>query len=104
MKQYFWESWDKQFIAGRLVGPIERDTHSVQDIFRFVLTFAKRRREALRPLSDMATKQIDMWTRALVAWLSKLADKAVLALYLNNARAANHAPPALSFARPGKRK
>ena len=86
------------------MSPIDEDTHSLQDILRFVLTFARRHRAAGKSLSATCTEKLDMWRRALVAWLARLADKTVLALYLNNALSREQAFPAIHFNKTGKRK
>ena len=69
-------------------------THSMQD------TFARRLRAARKTLSATCNEKLDTWRRALVAWVSKLADKAALALYLNDTPSREHAPPTIHFNSP----
>ena len=105
VQRLFLSAWQLQFNEGSLVSPLDRDTHSLQDILRFVLTFARRHRTAGKTLSQTCSAKLDTWRRALVAWFSKLADKAVLALCLNCAMSRERAPPAIIFSsRPDKRK
>ena len=98
------KEWEEQCNEGVLVSHIDSDTLSFVDILRFVLTFARNHRARGKTLSAMCIEKLDMWRRALVAWIAKVADKTVLALYLNNDLSRDHAPPALRFHNPVKRK
>ncbi len=52
-----------------------------------------------------ALEQLNLDRRqGLVTWIAKLADKVVLALYLNNHTSVELAPPATRYNRPDKRK
>lgn len=97
------KAWDVQCNGGVLLSPLERCTHSFVDILRFTLTFARRHRAAGKSVSTTCSDKLDMWRRALVSWFAKLADKAVLALYLNNAVSREQACPALRSNNPNKR-
>jgi len=95
----------QQLSDGLLLGPLTRDTHNVQDIFRFMLTFVRRRRAARKiPLSDALIQYFVEWRRALVAWFSWTVDKLALACCLDNADSQDQAPPAIQYKSPLKRK
>jgi hypothetical protein len=96
--------WEVHYNAGNLVSPLTRDTQSLADILRFILTFARCRRAAGKQISEACSQFLVTWRRVLVAWFSRLADKFVLARYLNNAVSEEHAAPALQFQSPNKRK
>ena len=105
------KAWAAQCNEGVLVGHIDRDTLSLPDILRFVLTFARRHRSSgvvgsarWKPLSAACAGKLDMWRRSLVAWLAKLADKVVLVLYLDSVASRDQVAPAVRFKRPNKRK
>lgn len=88
---------------------IDRDTQSIWDILRFVLTFARRHRSSKdgtrwKPVSTSCASKLHMWRGALVAWLAKLADKIVLALYLDKVESMDLAAPAMRFNNADKRK
>jgi len=94
----------QQHSDGLLLGPLIRDTHNVQDIFRFMLTFARRRRAKRKPpLSDACSQYLVGWRRPLLAWFSEMADKLVLRCCLDNANSQG-APPAINHKNPLKRK
>ena len=99
------EAWAAQCREGVLVSSIDRDTQSLVDILRFVLTFARRRRALPGKPSAMCLRLLDVWRKGLVAWIAKLADKAVLGLFLNNPVSVDQAAPAIRFTQsPAKRK
>ena len=64
---------------------LERETHSLQDIFTFVFSVARHHRVARKKMNPMCLSRLVMWCRAPMPWLAKVADKAVLSMYLNNA-------------------
>ena len=86
------------------MSPFDRDTHSLVDILRFVLTLSRRRRNAKKPPSLQMNLFLDTCRKAFVAWLSNLADKTVLALCLNDDISKKLAAPALLYKSPRKRK
>ena len=103
------KAWAGQCNEGLLASHIDRDTQSLPDILRFVLTFARRQRSSMgstrwKPVSAACAGKLDMWRRALVAWLAKLADKVVLVLYLDSVESRDQVAPAMRFNRPEKRK
>ncbi len=93
-----------QHDAGILVGPVARDTHNAQDIFRFMLTFARRRRAARKKLSTYCSQYLDTWRRSLLTWFTKMADRFVLAECLDNADSQSASPPAVAHQKTNKRK
>ena len=83
---------------------INRDTQSLSDILRFVLTFERRHREGKKQVSAVCAGKLNMWRRQLVAWLAKAADKTVLGLYLNSAESRDQLAPAIRYKKTDKRK
>lgn len=83
---------------------LDRETHSLQDIFRFVFTVARHNRTARKLTGVVCLARIGMWRRALLAWFAKMSDEVVLSMYLDNALAQKQPPVSESFQNPDKRK
>ena len=98
------KAWVAQHNVGIFSSDLGRDTQSVMDILRFVLTFGRRHKAKGKIVSATCTAKLDMWRQALVAWIAKLADKTVLALYLDNGASRDQLAPSTRFNRPDKRK
>ena len=98
------KAWDAQWSQGDLVSALDRETHSLQDIFRFVFTVARHNRTARKLTGVVCLARIGMWRRALLAWFAKMSDEVVLSMYLNNAVPKEQPPPSQSFQNPDRRK
>ena len=98
------QEWSMQHEAGILSSSIDRETLSLLDVVTFVMTLGRRRRLRMRPLSKYSRRFMDTIRRALIPWSTRMADRWVLAKYLNDQKAAERPAPALVWQRPGKRK
>ena len=54
-------------------------------------------------MNPICLSRLVMLHRALMAWFVRVADKAVLSMYFNNALAKEQAPVSLTFQNPLKR-
>ena len=97
--------WSMQHIARKLSSSIDRETLSLLDVVTFVMTLRRRRALRMRPFSKYSRRFMDTMRRALISWSTRMADRWVLAKYLNDQKAAERPAPALVWhSRPGKRK
>ena len=98
------KEWSEQHACELLVGPLERDSHTISDVFRFIVTLKGRRKEFKRNVSTPLALFVDTWRRLLILWLSNLLDAVVLTTTLNDQSCIDRPPVAQSYHRPGKRK
>ena len=82
--------------ARLLCGGLNRDTHSIADIFTFTLSYYHYRRKC--KVTASAQRGLARWRSSLVLWLTRMADKVILLMYLNNARAQTTSAPARKHA------
>ena len=92
------KTWEDLFDAGALAAPLSRDTQSLADVLRFILTFQQCHRGSGKQVSKPCSDFLLTLRRAMVAWISQWADQLVLAWYLQNNAAQQQAAPALNNA------
>ena len=97
------QDWDMQHREGILVGPLQRETHNLIDVTRFMFTFQRRRRSKAK-VSVACSAFMTLFRSAFVAWLARVADRYALETYLRSSRAEEQPAPSIKHRRPGKRK
>jgi len=100
------KAWDAQQRDGALVSALDRETQNLEDILKFVCSVERqvRGKKNGAQLSPVCKGRLARWRSALLHWFSDMADKVVLGMYLDNAKAKDHVPPSQSFQTPNKRK
>ena len=63
------KEWAQQKAKHMLVSSFDRETHGLVDVMQFVLKLARHRRSKKQYRSKELTDFLDMWRKALVAWL-----------------------------------
>ena len=86
--------------AHLLCGGLNRGTHSIADIFTFTFSYYHYRKKS--KVIASAQRGLARWRSSLVLWLTRLADKVILLMYLNNARAQTTSAPARRLSSKGE--
>ena len=84
--------WCEMHAKGQIAGALTRDTHNVVDIFFFVFGFYSFRRRSKVIASTQNV--LDTWSRSLLLWFTRLADRVTLSMYLNSDVSRDTAAPA----------